>query len=277
MPVLEKHHIIDLYCFVSSLVPDTATGRGRPSLLTDAEIITALIWHSLVVPTKTLKAVHTNVCLYHADDFRSIPSYSAFSAHAHRTFGALVFVLSYMLHGDAHVRILDSTMLPVCKPHRADSHKVALGLAKFGKNWQGWHFGWKLHASIDLSGLLSAVYFTPANVHDVHAMPQILNEHCLFAVGDTHYGAKVMNERIRKEFGTIVIAPPHPKQTRKIAASWQLFLLSIRSKIESTFDILKEHMHLVTSFPRSVKGYFLHYVRVLIGYQIATMASLSGE
>ena len=273
--MLEKHHIIDLFCVVSDLFPFTHRGPGRPSVLSDAELITILIWHSLAQNAKTLKAVRENTFLYHRDDFPIIPSYEAFVAHTHRIFPKFVFILSYLMNAAAPVRILDSTMLPVCKPPRAESHKVAKNIAAFGKNWQGWHYGFKLHMSINLSGLISAVYFTPANVHDLHAMPKLLNEHCLFAVGDTHYGAKVMNERIKREFGTIVIAPPHPTQNKKIAVEWQIFLLNIRSKIESTSDILKEHMYLVTSFPRSVKGYFLHYVRVLVGYQIGKVASLS--
>ena len=49
---------------------------------------------------------------------------------------------------------------------------------------------------------------------------------------------------------------------------WQDALLSFRSKIESVFDYLKNHLHLVISFPRSVNGYLLQYVLVLIGYQV---------
>ena len=48
----------------------------------------------------------------------------------------------------------------------------------------------------------------------------------------------------------------------------QHLLLMFRPKIEAMFDYLKEHMHLVSSFPRSVEGYFAHYVRVLLSYQM---------
>jgi hypothetical protein len=86
------------------------------------------------------------------------------------------------------------------------------------------------------------------------------------------YGASVMRERMWRRYGTIIIAPPHPKQKRKIATPWQIGLLNIRSKIESVFDYLKEHMHLVTSFARSVNGYLLHYVRILLAYQIMALS-----
>lgn len=52
----------------------------------------------------------------------------------------------------------------------------------------------------------------------------------------------------------------------------QFLLLNMRSKIESTFDYLKEHMHLVSSFPRSVNGYAVHYLRTLLGYQVGRVS-----
>lgn len=61
---------------------------------------------------------------------------------------------------------MDSTMLHVCKLVRANRHRVAKGIASFGKNWQGWHYGFKLHAACNPKGQLAAVYFTPANEHD---------------------------------------------------------------------------------------------------------------
>jgi hypothetical protein len=69
-----------------------------------------------------------------------------------------------------------------------------------------------------------------------------------------------------------VVAPPHYKQRKQIAATWQMLLLHLRPKIEATFDYLKEHKYLVTSFPRSVQGYFVHYLRVLLGYQMGRVS-----
>jgi hypothetical protein len=145
---------------------------------------------------------------------------------------------------------------------------VAKGIAQFGKNHQGWHYGFKLHASIDFEGRLSQVALTPANVYDAQMMPNILNEYAKVAVGDTLYGAKVMGKIIFERYGTIIIAPPFPKQRKKVMAKWQHDLLEYRSKIESVFDYLKEHLGLVSSFPRSIGGYLLHYLMVLVGYQV---------
>jgi len=266
--MLVKHHIIDLYCVVDDLIPTKEKTIGRPSVLCESEIITILIWNMLTVQSKTLKGVYKHTALYHGDDFKTFPTYETFVKHCHRALPLLTEVLRYVLATHAPIRILDSTMLPVCKLARADDHKVAKDKATFGKNWQGWHYGFKLHISIDLKGALCGFTFTSANMHDIHGMQYILNEHCDIAVGDTLYGAKVMGKKMWEMYGTAIVAPPHPKQKKKMTTQFQNNLLNLRSKIESTFDILKEHMHLVTSFPRSVKGYFLHYLRVLLGYQL---------
>lgn len=269
MASLAKNHIIDLFCLVDELLPRENKDIGRSLILSDTEIVTILIWHSLIQRDKTLKEIYENLNTYHEDDFPILGSYKSFVRRSHQCFDKLAFILQQILNEKAPFRILDSTFLPVCEFRRKDSHKVAKGIAKMGKNWQGWHYGFKLHASVDQKGNLCGIVFTGADVHDIHGMKYILNEYCKLAVGDTLYGVKVMGRIMYEKYGTVIIAPPHPKQRKKIATRWQHFLLHFRTKIESVFDVLKEHMHLVTSFPRSIKGYFLHYVRILIGYQLS--------
>lgn len=272
---LQSHHIVDLYYWVDTLLPEEGGNPlgGRPVCLTKSELITVLIWNTLVVQQHTLKDIYHWLCMYHNKEFPRIPTtYQGFVAACHRVAPVCLFVLQQLFADTSPVRIVDSTMLPVCKLKRSDSHKVAKSIARYGKNHQGWHYGFKLHAAIDLKGALCAISLTPANAFDAHQMIRILNEHTKVAVGDTTYGARVMSRIIYERYGCIVIAPPHPTQKRKVAALWQNELLSYRSKIESVFDILKNHLHLVTSFARSVRGYLVHYVRILLSYQIIALA-----
>lgn len=269
MLCIQKHHIIDLYCLVDDIVlDDVKPGGGRPTILSNSELVTILIWNTLAVKQKTLKDIHKWILLYHQKDFPRMPSYSAFVDHCHKIAPHLYFVLQQFLTTNAKLRFMDSTMIPVCKKVRANTHKVAKNIAKFGKNHQGWHYGFKLHASIDSRGRLSGIALTPANIHDAQMMPKILNEHADIAVGDGAYTARVMQKQIWEKYGTMIISPPHPKQNKKIMATWQHLLLTMRPKIEAVFDYLKEHLHFVTSFPRSMKGYLLHYLRILLGYQL---------
>lgn len=268
MRALQKHHIVDIYVWVDDLFTQPVKPGQKPALR-DSELLTILIWDGLNEPHKNLSSVYSWIEREYSDYFTKLPKYQNFVAHVHRLLPKLVWFLRTLLVADAPLRFADSTMLPVCKPIRADRHKVAKGIAQFGKNWQGWHYGFKLHAAIDYKNRLAALVFTPANEHDNQVMECLVNDSTRILVGDSHYGGSVMRKRLWKKHKTIVIAPPHHTQHKKLAADWQMKLLHMRPKIEATFGKLKEQHFLVTSFPRSVKGYFVHYLRTLLGYQLA--------
>lgn len=269
MRFLPSQYITDLYCIVDDLIETPSKPHGgRPALLSPSEVVTILIWNSLTMHQKTLKDIYYWIGSYHTSEFPTLPTYTKFVEHCHRALPVLHQLLQVTLDTTTPLRILDSTMLQVCRLVRADRHKVAVNIADFGKNWQGWHYGFKLHAAVDLKGKLCALLFTKASFHDAQAMPALLNEYTKIAVGDSLYGASVMGDIMHDLFGTIIVAPPHYKQKKKLITDWQLKLLHIRPKIESVFGYLKQCMHLVTSFPRSVKGYALHYTRILLGYQL---------
>jgi Transposase DDE domain len=270
MSALQRHHIVDLFVWVDDAIASLARTNskgGRPPTLRDSELLTILIWDGLNEPHKTLKATYSWIARDYGDCFR-LPAYQNFVVHCHRLLPTMVWLLQTLLRYDAELRFADSTMLEVSKNHRADHHKVAAGVAAWGKNWQGWHYGFKLHASIDTDNNLTGVFFTPADGYDAQSMEQLVKGATKVLVGDSHYGASVMRRRLWRRYGILVVAPPHYKQRKKVMSGLQFLLLNMRSKIEATFDYLKEHMHLVSSFPRSVQGYFVHYLRTLLGYQI---------
>jgi len=270
MRALQSHHIVDLYVWVATLCPDDPKpSGGRPLCILDSELLTLMVWNSLTnTCSHTLKQLYDWICMYHARDVRQLPKYNAFVAQCHRILPKLIAVVSLTMESDTPLRFADSTMLPVCRNHRAKRHKVAAGVAAWGKNHQGSFFGFKLHAAIDHLDRLVAIVFTPADRYDGQLLEQLVNEATKVAVGDSHYGASTTRKKVWRKYQTIVVAPPHYKQMKQVMASWQQFLLSLRAKVECTFDTLKQHLGLVSSFPRSVKGYFLHYLRVILGYQM---------
>lgn len=269
---LPLHHIVDLYCWVDeTLAERKCPKKGRPPVLSSSEVMTIVMWCTLVLRQKTLKDIYRTLSTYHQRDFPRMPRYNTFVDEVHRSLPFMFELLCDLLASTETIRIMDSTMLEVCKLHRADRYKTARNMVDFGKNWQGWHYGFKLHASISLDGRLCGIALTQASVYDAQMEHLLLNEYTRLAVGDTLYGASVMRARMWRRYGAIIIAPPFPKQKRKIAAPWQIDLLKRRSKIESVFDYLKEHLHLVSSFPRSMAGYLVHYVRILLSYQMMAL------
>lgn len=269
--LMPNRDLLAIYCIIDDAIKTKrGTKIGRPKILSDSEMVTILVYNTLFLKQKNLKEVWKFIKNYHSREFPRIPNYSGFVNRAHQIIPLLAKVLSLSLV-KSKINLGDSTMLPVCRLKRADNHKVAKNIAKFGKNHQGWHYGFKLHAAINLNGSLSAVCFSGAEMYDAQMLPKLVKNGVKIFVGDSHYGASVMRKHIWENFKTIIIAPPHHTQKKKIATLFDNALLSARSKIESVFDILKEHMHLVTSFPRSVKGYFLHYLRVLLAYQFSLL------
>jgi hypothetical protein len=266
---LQSHHIVDLFVIIDEAVAEPARPLGgRPKLLKDSELITLLIWNCLSrTRQRTLKDIFNWALLYHRRDVPKLSTYGAFVAHCQRLVPRLLDLLGQVLV-PAEVQLVDSTKLPVCRNHRADHYKVAAGFAGWGKNWQGFWFGFKLHAAVTPDGRLSNVTFTPADVYDGHVTSRLVRPETKVVVGDSHYGDKIARKKLWSEHGVVVVAPVHYRQDTKVMAAWQKKLLESRVKVECTFDYLKEHLNLVSSFPRSRNGYMLHYVRILLGYQM---------
>lgn len=269
MRLLCSHHITKLVAVVDTFLPRAGASPhgGRPVKLHGNEVIALLIFSSLAAPQRTLTGVYTWAQVHYYRRFR-LPAYSSWMRKCHQALPGMLKVLNQLLVKDAALRFMDSTMLPVCRIIRADRHKVARGVAAFGKNHQGWWYGFKLHAACNAYGQLAAVFFTPANVADSQQIPHLVNSATLVAVGDGGYTASVMRRKMWREYKAYVLSPPHPAQKKKVLAHWQLTLLRARPKIECTFDYLKEHLFLQSSFPRSVNGYAVHYIRILLAYQL---------
>jgi hypothetical protein len=268
MHVLRSHHILPLYVWVDDTLDSPLRREGRRSTLRDSEVITILAFNLLTVQQQTLRQMYDWVRQYHQGEFPKLPNYQNFVAHCHRILPLLNQLLGGLLQEEASLRFMDSTMLEVCRLVRRKWHRVARGVARTGHNWQGEHYGFKLLASVDNEGRLCAYTFTDALGHDSRAIPILVNEYTKIAVGDTGYRSMPMHQKIRRIYGTFILTPPHYKQDKQLMAIWQRKLLRRRPKIETVFDSLKQHLHLQTSFPRSVEGYALHYVRILLGYQL---------
>lgn len=271
MRVLRKHHLTPLYVMVDDTLPVVAKPKGgRPSVLHDSEVITILAFNLLTVQQQHLRQVYDWIGQYHSADFPNLPNYQNFVKHCHRLIPTLAVLLNSLLADEAELRFMDSTMLEVCRLVRRSMHKTARGHARTGYNHQGEHYGFKLHMSIDNDGHICAYVFSDALAHDSRAIPYLINAHTKVAVGDTGYRS-ALHKKLNRLFGTIFVVPPHPKQKKQMMTRSQWKLLKRRPKIETVFDYLKQHLHLESSFPRSMQGYALHYLRILLGYQLLQM------
>ena len=58
------------------------------------------------------------------------------------------------------------------------------------------------------------------------------------------------------------------KNMKKLMSKWQHQLLKARQRVETVYSVLKLRMGLETTLPRSVMGFFAHYVWCLTAYQL---------
>lgn len=119
MSALQKHHIVDLFVWIDDLLPKEVKCGAKP-VLSDGELLTILIWDGLNEPHKNLSALYSWIERDYADYFPRLPKYQNFVAHVHRLLPQMVWLLQLTLASGAALRFADSTMLPVCKPVRAD-------------------------------------------------------------------------------------------------------------------------------------------------------------
>jgi hypothetical protein len=267
MRVLHSHSLIPLFVLVDDSLPIQPHTRGRKATLRDSEVVTILVFNLFTCQQQTIRQIYDWVYQYHHSDFPTLPNYQNFLKHCHRVIPQISYILDSLLASEAKLRFMDSTMLEVCRLVRRKFHRVARGYAHTGHNWQGEHYGFKLHASVDNDGKLCAYVFSSAVAHDSRAIPYLVNEHTRVAVGDSGYRS-ALHKKLNRMYGTIFVVPPHYKQQKQLMTKSQWKLLKRRPKIETVFDYLKEHLHLQSSFPRSMQGYALHYLRVLLGYQL---------
>jgi hypothetical protein len=244
---------------------------GRPSILNDSEAMTMVLYCVGVAGTKTLKAIYNLIDNSHQREFPNLPTYEGFVMQIHRIMPKMVLVLRNLLEPadkqaiSEKLRFIDGTELPVCRNCRGKTHKVNQGLAAWGHSSKGNFFGFKLHLAINPQSQLRALVFTPGNIADITQTEQLLKDYQGAGLGDAGYCSKPLFQKLYDK-GVWLLTGVR-KNMRKMMTAWQYALLKKRQKIEGVIDYLKEHLNMVSSFPRSPKGYFLHYIITLLTYQ----------
>jgi hypothetical protein len=204
-----------------------------------------------------------------------LPSYKNFMASVHKLVGyALVFlevVRKYCKQGIT-LQFADSSALPVCKIKREFTHKVAKGLATKSKGTMGWYYGFKLHLVCDKDETILAWRITTATVDDRKGLALVWQELTGIIVADAGYLGNNWQEAAAN-LGLILMTGAK-KIMKKLMSRWQHTLLKARQIVETVFSVLKLRLSLETSLPRSVMGFFAHYVWCLLAYQLRRMGQL---
>lgn len=261
--------LVDTLCIFDDLAtmifPNIYT-TGRPRTLTISEIATiSLIKTRFNI--RDLKHLYYLLVTKFSSEFH-LPSYKSFVEsinHYAPYLLVLIMLFSFNNKCSGTIKIIDSTGIPVCKNIRIYAHKVMKSIATRSKTTTGWFYGVKLHLLIDLKKTILGVRFTTANVGDRKVLDRFLDTlQRSIILADAGYLSPTLEEKAHERLNILLTSTR--KNMKKLATAFHIFLLNLRPRIESVFSVLKERLGLVTSLPRSIKGYFSHYIRTIFSY-----------
>lgn len=238
---------------------------GRKPVISQLTAVSlGLFQHKHGIPTK--KQVH--------EMFPFLCSYKVLVCSMNRWSLVTALTLSWLLKlnrmSQHVVKHIDSSRIPVCLFRNAKKHKTMRGIAAYGKTGQGTFFGLKLHLISDLLGNLQSLMFTPGNTSDKDKDVVLKLARGIWGVliGDAGYVSKKLADAFNQEPFRILLYKPY-KNMKKLATRLQGLLYGTRMMIERHFQNLKQCYGLITSFPRSVVGYFANYFYAILSYMIA--------
>jgi hypothetical protein len=200
-----------------------------------------------------------------------LPSYRNFMVSMHKLAGyGLVFleaVRKYCTQG-VKLQFTDVTAIPVCRIKREFNHRVAKSLATTSKGTMGWYYRFKLHLVCDKNGIILAWRITTATVDDRKGLALVWHElNGIIVAAACYLGSNWQKAAANLH---LILLTGVKKIMRKLMTRWQY----ARQRIETTFSIIKFRLGMDTTLPRSVNGYFAHYVWCLLAYQLRRLGQL---
>ena len=240
---------------------------GRPRDVTGSEAATMCLIKAAYAITP-LKACYRLIKERFTAEFK-LPTYKSFVESMNNYTPHFMLMISILLSirnkKAGIVKITDSTPLPVCKNIRINLHKVMKRIATRYKTTTGYFYGLKLHVISDHKGNLLQVIFTTANVDDRVVLDRFLDTlyHNLILADAGYISPKLVKKAYQHNN---LLLTGMRKNMKRLATQLEIDLLNLRIHVEHLFSVLKERYGLITSLPRSEKGYLAHYVRSIFAY-----------
>ena len=167
---------------------------------------------------------------------------------------------------NAHIiKHTDSTDVPVCLNKNAKYNKTMKLLASWGHSGKGFYYGLKMSLTSDLNRNVLAISFASANSDDRKTFKKMNKDINGIFVADAGYCSKDLEKEFYIENKRILFVRPRANM-KKIITEFQYHLYNTRMLIELNFRNLKMLYAFLTSFPRSIDGYFANYIYSILAY-----------
>jgi hypothetical protein len=246
--------------FSKQLQLKLSKSTGRKLALPGEETIALAIFKQTVgIPTK--KAIWKI--------FEPKESYKTLCVQMNRFALQAIMVLNAILkwnQKNAHIiKHTDSTDVPVCLNKNAKYNKIMKLLSSWGHSGKGLYYGLKMSLTSDLNRNVLAISFGTANSNDRKTFKKMNKDINGIFVADAGYLSKDLEKDFYKENQRILFTKPRGNM-KKIITEFQYHLYNTRMLIELNFRNLKMLYAFLTSFPRSIDGYFANYVYSILAY-----------
>ncbi|NQG75181.1 IS982 family transposase [Streptococcus suis] len=176
--------------------------------------------------------------------------------------------MSEMLPSDK-LAIIDSFPVPLCQPVR--NHRVTIfkGLADIGYNASKhlWFYGFKVHMLVTLSGYILNYVVTPASVHDIKVVYELL-EGCKQSVilGDLGYLSSELKKDLEQE-GYHLWTPFRKNMTgSEEHNNWNV--MAMRRTIETRFSELCRLFDIEHTLTRGIAGLQLQIEQIILAHNL---------
>lgn len=270
--IKDELDLVMYYCIFDDLVDLlklNSTRVGRKSTLTLSEIAVISCIRSRY-KIKELKSLYKLLQDKYSTEF-NLPCYKNFVVQMNNSSTLLLYLVNILLRLNrkysGSIKLVDATSIPVCRNIRINQHKVMKDIATRGKDSIGWFYGLKLHAISDIQGNPLYLKFTTASYPERKVLDKFLEEITeSIIVADAGYTSKDLEKKANINNNTLKTCKRN--NMKVIATLDDINLLNMRNRIETLFSVLKERQCLITSLPRSVLGYFSHYIHTIFGYMM---------
>jgi hypothetical protein len=269
-------NIVEVYCFVDNFVKmievkGTKKLVGRKGILTKTDYVTLTILKQ-DLGIKTTKQLYEFVQEYMRKDFPRLPSYQQFNDGIKSTFRyciSIAWILTKMTRQKgSKYHIVDSSPLPVCNNQHRFAAKLFKGLARSGKNLNGWFWGFKLHLIINHNMEIESIRISDGSTRDSSVLEgDFIDMIRGWLVGDKGYIGKEKAKELASK-NIRLVTKPRKNMLHCPATPVQNYLLSKRQSIESVFSYLKHRLSAVNSYARSIEGFFVNVFSAIITYTL---------
>jgi len=250
---------------------------GRKSTLSVSEYMT-LIMLQQELGIRINKVFYFLIKNLFQKHFSKLPSYQQFNEGLRYTLPYLLLLTSLLINKNkkkkAKFYIVDSTPLPICANAYRYNLKIDFGLAKTGKNLNGWFHGFKAHLITNHNLEIVGLCFSDGAKKDYNVLNgNMIKDLTGWLIGDKGYICSQVSQNLAKQ-GLFLLTRTRKNMKKFPATNYQNYLLSKRETIETVFSILKSQLNMITQGAKSLLSFFSKIFAAILLYCICKTQNL---